>query len=1066
MLAKHTLIFILTSLLSVTSGYSQATIQFKSLSVTDGLSQNSINAICQDQRGFIWIGTFDGLNRYDGYSFQVYRNKAGDTTSLRSNAIFSLYEDRAHRLWIGTLGGGLHLFLPERDAFQSYNLGLEKNVIRCFFEDSRGNFWIGTNDGLLLFDPDKKKVLKRITHNPQQPASICSNLINDICEDRDQNLWIATPDAGLDRLDNKTGDFIHHTHTGFTNTSLSDNNLTRLYAAPDGFVWIGTRNKGLLRFNPATNEFLSLPVKVEAFDKDALAHFMVTCILPESSDKLWIGTQGGGLSLLDSRTLTYTHYRHVEDDKGSLSKNVISSIFKDKRKNLWIGTTGGGLNFHDRKRKPFFVLSNKPSDKNSLSKNSVLSVIEDHNRKFWIGTDEGGLNYFDKEHNQITRFTFDPSKPHGLSHHVVSDLLEDRDANIWIGFSSNGIDRYSPTTNIFRHYSADMDGFGRLSSSWIFCLYQDRKGRIWAGTNGGGLNLFDPKSTDGIYFMHNENIVQSISNNYVTDVLEDSRGRLWVGTWEGLNLYDETSNSFIRFMHRVNDSSSISSNSISCLFEDRKNNLWIGTYAGLNRWDEKTNTFQIYNEQNGLPNNVICGILEDKKGNLWLSSYLGLSRFNPTTGACRNYDQSDGLQGNQFNDRSCTGTTTGEMMFGGINGLTWFNPDSILEDSLVPNIEFTGFRLYNKPVLIGAKGSPLRQSIWEMESMDLKYNQSTFTFEFVALNYSASSKCRYKYMLENFDRSWIDNGNIRSASYTNVPPGRYTFRVIASNSDGVWNEKGISIHINVSQPPWKQAWVRIVMVLILSSLVLLVHTYRVNQIKRQKNLLESKVEQRTVQVRAQKEELEKQADRLERANLEIINKNIHLEYQKEEIERQAGEIKRMNFLLRQRNEDLSQNVKDLSRARVMEKRVSYDEFREIYPDDNACYLLIRELKQNMTFDCAKCESKEFYSLDEGHFFRRCKKCGYRESITANTIFFHLKFPVAKAFYILYLVSSGRDLTVEELSKLIDLRKETCWAFRNKIKAMMASLKRIENPNEGWKELILLPKKTTKKPDAK
>jgi hypothetical protein len=405
-------------------------------------------------------------------------------------------------------------------------------------------------------------------------------------------------------------------------------------------------------------------------------------------------------------------------------------------------------------------------------------------------------------------------------------------------------------------------------------------------------------------------------------------------------------------------------------------------------------------------------------------------------------------------------------MYGGIQGLTWFNPDSIIEDTILPAVEFTGFKLYNKPVLIGAKGSPLQASIWEIDRLNLKYNQATFTFEFVALNYSASTKCRYRYMLENFDKGWIECGNARSASYTNVPPGRYRFRVIASNSDGYWNTEGKTLSIIISQPPWKQAWVRIIAVLVAAGSVLLAHSIRVNQIKKQKLILESQVERRTRQVQEQKEELQLQAGRLEKANLEILNKNIHLEFQNDEIERQAGEIKRMNLLLRKRNEDLSQNVKDLSRARVMEKRVSYDEFREIYPDDDSCYQLIRELKQGESFECAHCQAREFYTLEEGPSFRRCKKCGYREPVTSNTIFFRIKFPVVKAFYILYLVSSGRDLTIEELSRLIDLRKETCWAFRNKIKEMMTGRKRLENPNEGWKELILLPRKNPKKPESK
>jgi ligand-binding sensor domain-containing protein len=1033
----------------------QPEFSFRNLGLNEGLSQNTINAICQDHRGFIWLGTFDGLNRYDGYSFKVYRSHPEDEFSLRNSSIFSLFLDTRKTLWVGTMGGGLHRYDDDRDGFIWIDIGQEKNVIRCMLEDKNGLLWVGTNEGIIILDAISLKVQKRFIHNPGDPGSIGSNTINHLASDNQGNIWIATENNGLDYFDTKRELFSHFTHTGLSPFGLPDNYIIKLLADPDGTLWVGTRSNGLLHFFPDRKEFMQVPFRNDKVTKNALPHHFVTCIIPEKSGQLLIGTLGGGLSLMNRKDLIFSHMRHSEDNPASLSKNAIKSVFLDRDNNLWVGTEGGGLNFHDYKRKKFGLLTRNPSDPNSLGNKSVLSMVEDPSGVIWIGTDEGGLNAYDPKSGKVSQFPIGKDKSMGVSQHVITELIIDDDSRLWIGTSSAGISILPIGSKKFTYLDIGSPSDGGLSSSWIFCLFRDSRKRMWVGTNGGGLNMLEYGINRSVHYMHNPFLGYSISNDYITDIYEDSRQVLWVATWEGLNIFDEQNKVFRRYMNNPADTSSVSSNEITCIYEDSRKRLWIGTYAGLNRFNPEDNTFRRYSQRDGMPNNVICYILEDDSGNLWISTFMGVTCFNPEKETFRNFDVTDGLQGNQFNPRSGLKSSLGILYFGGMNGISYFIPDSIYQNTTPPRIEFTGFNLFNRPVRLGEDKSILKQSIWNTKEIKLKHNQSTFSFEFVAINYSSSAKCNYRYKLDNFDTDWIENHNSRTANYTNIPPGSYVFRVIASNNDNIWNLDGISMRVIITPPFWKTWYARGLLILTLAFMILLAHYLRVYQIKDQKAKLENQVHQRTRELVQQKEELERQAHLLEEANTEIIKKNIHLEDQKEEIKRQSVEIKRINSLLRIKNESLTLNVKEISKARVDEKIVSFEEFRGIYPDDEACYELIRAIKQHSSFECKNCKTGEYSAIHNGKYIRRCKKCGYRETVTDHTIFFQVKFPIVKAFYILYLVSSGRRLTADELSGLLSLRRETCWAFRSKVLAIIETRKGKINPSEGWKELILV-----------
>ncbi len=1029
------------------NNFGQRNLQFETYTTDDGISDNTVFAISQDRQGYIWIGTSDGLNRFDGKYFQVFRLSRPIPGALQNNTISVLFSDSRGILWIGTRGGGLYRYNPQSENFTFVDLNLKLNVIRTLMEDRAGKLWIGTNEGLIRFNVENNRRYL-YANDPHNQNSISDNYINALAQDSAGNIWIGTQSKGLAKLDTARNQFTPFTNI---NSQLTDNEITSLCLTGND-LWIGTEEHGMVRYVIPENRFIQIPYLVEIFTPGALAQKRVKAIRKAGNTSLWIGTLGGGLSLFNIGTQSFVHYRHLETDYNTLSKNSVMSIFTDVQNNLWVGTVGGGLNFSDNNRKKIELIRSNALNPNSLSKSSVLSILPD-DKEIWVGTDEGGINVIDRRTGKFSFFMHDPSNPASPGHHVVSSLCRDRSGQIWIGYMDNGIDRWDRVNKRFIHFRHKPSDPNSLSNNSVFCIYEDREGLLWIGTNGGGLNQFNPDKNQIRYFVKEESDSNSLSNNYVTSILQDGNGTLWVGTYEGLNRFIDGNRTFIRYMHDAAKPNSISSNEITCIVETTNRDLWIGTYGGLNRFNPETGNFRVYTTSQGLPSNVICGITEDNHGNLWISTFFGIAVLNPKSETFKLYDKSDGLQGNQFNPRAFAKMTTGEVIFGGSNGLNIFHPDSIHDNLYLPHVYLTSLKIFNRTVRVGNK-SPLKKSLAETKSIILNYKQNALTFEFTALNFSSSTKCRYKYILENFDKSWIDNEDRRSANYTNLPPGKYRFRVQASNNDGIWNTEGTNLQIIIRPPFWKTWWFRFLFISFILGSALTLHAFRVRSIKKQNIILETKVRQRTDEVVQQKEQIQEQATFLQNANTEIIRKNIHLEFQKEEIERQAGEIRRMNYLLQRKNEDLTQNVQELSKARVMQKRVTYEEFREIYPDDESCFALLRELKGPLPFACKNCHNTTF-SLLAGIFLRRCKECGYREPLTSNTIFYRIKFPITKAFYILYLVSSGRNLTIDELSHLISLRKETCWIFRNKVKEVMQQRKKYLHSAEGWKELILI-----------
>ncbi|MCP4544065.1 MAG: response regulator [Chloroflexi bacterium] len=864
-------------------------LKFTHLSVENGLSQNDGRQILQDQLGFIWIGTQDGLNRYDGYGFKVYTCDPDDNTGLSDDFINALYQDRAGTLWVGTKNGGVNKFDRTTGQFTRYRHdpedphSLSHDHVQAIYEDQSGILWIGTRGGgLNRFDRDTGQFV-RYQHDPDNPNSLSHDAVSSIAQDQSGFLWIATEGGGLNRFDPRsdqadTGHFVHYQHNPNNPNSLSDDTVWSIYLDRTGILWFGTEQGGLNRFDPAiTGSGTFTHYRHNPLDPTSISHDEIDDITEDISGDLWIGTRGGGLDKFDRETQTFITYQHNTDDPGSLSHNTVAAVYFDRAGTLWVGTVGKGVNLLDPNTQKFLHLGTEPGNPNSLSYDFVMGVYEDSEGILWMGTIGGGVNAYDRKTRTFTHYKAGPDTPGSISANRVWTIAEDQTGTLWMGTLGGGLNKFDRETQTFTHYKADPDNPNSLSHNVIWTIYKDRQGILWIGTFGKGLDAFDPATETFTHYAANPDDPESLSHNVIKAIFEDQSGTLWVGTDEGgLNRFDRETQTFTHYRADPDNPHSLSNDRIKAIQQDQTGTLWIGTGSGLNRFNQTDETFTHYYEKDGLPNDVIYGILEEvspdgeasldsEGGNLWLSTNRGLSKFNPQTETFKNYDFRDGLQGNEFNAGAFHKSASGEMFFGGVHGVSAFYPEKIKDNPYLPPVVLTDFQIFNESVPI-AKDSPLSQSISEIEEIVLSYEDKVFSFEFAALNYIIPEKNQYAYMMEGFDQDWVYSGNRRFATYTNLDPGTYTFKVKGSNNDGVWNESGVSVQVIIPPPFWETMWFRTCVLLIVAAIIAGTWYLRIATIKSQQRTLETQVAERTEQLAQSNEELATAKERAEVAN--------------------------------------------------------------------------------------------------------------------------------------------------------------------------------------------------------
>lgn len=790
-------------------------LSFKRLTINEGLSQNTAFCILQDKTGYIWIGTEDGLNKYDGYDFTIYKHENNDKNSLSNSQVNALCEDPKQNLWVGT-SKGLNLLNRDTESFKT----LSNDFVTSLLYDSRGNLWIGTFDGLKRYDYQNKKIIVyQLTGNNLNGG----NKVQTIFEDRHNLLWISIGND-LKCFDPATKQFLPLPDGIKNNPALRKSNVRAIKQDAYGNYWFGTESSGLYKFNPLNRSVTNYRHDVN--NDNSLPVNVVRSLFPYAKDELWIGTRDG-LSVLNLQTNRFVNYRYNPYDPKTLSHNSIRDILRDRAGNVWIGTYAGGLNILSSGSNNFSYIGEQAGKKPGLTHRVVSSILKADNGALWIGTEGGGLNYVDRKKGIYNSYVINSKQQN-----IVKSLAKDKNGNLWIG-NYDGLSYLNTTTGKFTNYEIT-ENDAKPENKQVYALAVDDNG-LWLGTDGRGLKFRDNSGKLSTYTNNPKN-KQSVSGNIIIALLKAPNGNLWIGTETGLSYFDKSKNTFRQFVNQANDTYSLSHNTVLALFLDHKQRLWVGTEGGgLNLYDK--GKFYAITNKFGLANAVIHGIREDRAGNLWVSTNKGLSKIvfkqqglpiKPEMVQVMNYTVADGLQSNQFASGAAETGDNGELLFGGINGVTTFFPDRIVRNSFKPKVVITDFLIKNNPVPINAEHSPLKKAIGETDKITLTHDQAFITFKFAALNFVNPEKNLYAYKLDGFyDDDWHFVGNQRTATYTNLDAGKYTFMIKAANNDGVWNNEIRSLQITVLPPWWETWWAYLIYASIIGLLLYAFYYYSV-----------------------------------------------------------------------------------------------------------------------------------------------------------------------------------------------------------------------------------------------
>ncbi len=857
----------------------QPQLRFEHLGINDGLSQSNVTCILQDSRGFMWFGTKDGINTYDGYGFTVYKKNAADTNSLSHNFIKNIIEDTGGNLWIATWGGGVDRFDRHTKKFTHYRHqekntnSIGDNFITSLRFDEDGMLWIGTqSSGLNRLNLKTRQVTKYV-FNKNDTNSISDNFVTTIYKDSRNRLWAGTLRNGLNLFNKKTGTFTRFRHNPAEPRSISGNNICSFFEDSRHRLWIGTVGGGLNVMETGQSGFRHF--RHDAANANSLPIDVVFALAEDDARQIWVGTENGGLSIMNPETGNFSTYTQDDIDDRSLTNNSIYSVYKDRQGNMWVGTYNGGINLHSKGFNKFAHYRHSSSP-NSLSHNKMLGICESADGFVWLGTDGGGLNRFNPHTKQFKRFTHQKGNANSICGDVIISLFGDKDHNVWMGYYGEGITVYNEKHNTYRHLKHEENNPNSLAGNNICAIMQDADKEMWFGTYGHGVDKYNMKTGAFTNYRFDSTNGNSISNDRIINILQDSRGYIWIGTFEGgINRFDKKTGLFTRFTHAEN-SNSISSDQITYIYEDRYKNIWIGTQYGLNRYNPATNGFILYTMRDGLPGNIIFGIAEDDNGNLWLSTNHGICRFNPVTRNCKKFTVADGLQSNEFTGTSVLKSRSGYLYFGGVNGFNEFFPDSIQQQLYDPPLMFTGFQIFNKEVKVADEldpDSPLTRPISETKRIVLSYKSSVISFDFVSLNYTTKERKQYAYKLRGFDKDWNYVGTRRTATYTNLDPGNYTLEVKGLNSDGAWSSRTASIQLTILPPFYSTLWFQLLCGICLVAGILLIYRYRVRSIKAHNAALERLVGERTRQLewaineeRSTREDAEQARAEAEQAN--------------------------------------------------------------------------------------------------------------------------------------------------------------------------------------------------------
>jgi signal transduction histidine kinase/ligand-binding sensor domain-containing protein len=801
---------------------------FRNISVEYGLSSISVNSILQDRKGFIWLGTEDGLNRYDGYDFKVYRNDPDDSGSLSNNYIWSICEDSSGNIWVGTEGGGLNKFDPVSEIFFRYTFNpedassLSSNIVQYVYTDHMDNVWAGTwGSGLNLYNKKNNSFIRY--NSSEEKGSISNNKIFCIYQDSKRNLWVGTDGGGLNQYipHSNTFETFRFDHSG---SQPKLNAISKIIEGKDGTLWIGTFGGGVINFNSVNG---STKIYSAGSRDGSLSGNYIWDIAVEKSGNLWFATQSRGLSFYSYKENKFTSF----NKSNSPVAEQVKSLFIDKSEVLWIGTLTSGIFTTDRKKRKFNNMSSS-NPAGGLPENFVLAIMQDRYSDIWIGS----YNYITRYSPSEGKFySFNLKKGTGnISGAVVRSIFEDSESEIWVGTYFGHLNKFNRKSGKFENIDLNIKG-DNPDANTVRAIFEDNKGHLWFCSNGGGIVKLDKKS--GSYTVYRADSVSGLTSDYVISAAEDKYGNLWFGTQGGgLNKFDRSTGKFARYNAGLKPGTPSITDVVPELFIDSQGRLWIGTSkGGLCLYDYAADSLIVYSEKNGLISNSVYGILEDDKQNLWVSTSKGIAMLNTSTGTLKNYDVNHGLIRGEFNPSSKAKTADGWIYFGGIEGINYFHPDSIVENSYIPPVEITSFTVLNSDFKL-----PVNTSY--IDTIVLAHNQNEINFDFAALDYTNPSQNSYAYKIKGIDENWNYIGNRRSINFTRLSPGKYKIIIKGSNNDGIWNNAGKELLLIITPPFWATWWAYVVYISLFGILLVSIREYELKRRrKREKeNLMKEK----------------------------------------------------------------------------------------------------------------------------------------------------------------------------------------------------------------------------------
>jgi signal transduction histidine kinase/ligand-binding sensor domain-containing protein/DNA-binding response OmpR family regulator len=854
--------------------YGQAPTKFTHINTDNGLSQNSVYALLKDKEGYMWFGTGDGLNKYDGKQFTVFHKDDRDPSSISGNSINVIYEDKKGDLWIGT-NEGLSLYDRKNNKFINYSCEisnpqtLSDNFVYTIQEDGKGNLWVGTFKNLNLINLNTRKIT-RVLAIPNQVGSLSNSNITSLVKDAKGRMWVGTG-FGLNLYNADT-----HKFTTFfqkaTKANLTTNNYIHAMADDGrGNLWLSTKGDGIQKFNPETGTFTAFTHNPK--DPKSLSHNLTYTITAVKNGMLWVGTESG-LDLYDPSTNNFKRLTNSATDKYSLTRGSVRKIYLDNVGILWVSIYLGGINKHDKNLALFDKQLNENREGESYK--IVSSFADAGMDKMWVGLDRSGIKLFDKKTKTFSTYVNEPGNQHSLSsNHVITLLKSKYLPNVlWVGTYEGGLNRFDTSTGKFSSYSKVRGAF-RLTDNHVFALMEDSKNQLWIGTNGGGVNVLNLATQKITAYQHNELDSNSVGTDVIRDFYEHRNGDIWIATYNaGISIYHPKTK---RFSHLNKLNSKLSNDIVYNIHEDRDGIIWVGTLGGgLNKYHPNSKTFSHFTTSDGLPSNTINSISEDVRGFLWLTTNNGVSRFHPKTRKFKNYGLQNGLQNKEYYLNAGFISSTGGLYLGGINGFNVINPNTIPENKNIPPVVITDFQLFNRSQGALTNGDTLR----------LDHQQSVLTFTFAALDFTIPEQNRYAYMLEGFEKNWNEAGTLNKATYTNLNPGSYIFRVKAANNDGLWNENGIAIHVNIMPPFWMTWWFRTLLAVLVALLLYGTYRYRIRTIRAQKMVLERLVEERTEEIQKQSEELQATAEEIQMQSEELQDQTEVLQRLNNDLEQQ------------------------------------------------------------------------------------------------------------------------------------------------------------------------------------